>query len=75
MIDINKIKFVCNWCENEEVDCSVVEKENGEIIVYVRTCQQCGGKVFHNEDFCTCENGTMSRVMAGKCVVCDKPPR
>lgn len=44
MIDIQNIEFVCNWCENTDVDCSVVGHPDGVIVVYVRSCQSCGGK-------------------------------
>lgn len=43
IIDIENIEFICNWCENNDVDCSVVGHTDGVIVVYVRTCQECGG--------------------------------
>jgi hypothetical protein len=41
VIDIQNIEFVCNSCENNDVDCSVVGHPDGVIVVYVRTCQKC----------------------------------
>jgi len=44
VIDIQHIEFVCNYCENSDVDCSVVGHPDGVIVVYVRSCQTCGGR-------------------------------
>jgi len=44
IIDIENIEFICDCCENNDVDCSVVGHADGVIVVYVRICQKCGGK-------------------------------
>ena len=44
VIDIHNIEFVCNWCENNDIDCSVIGHPDGAIVVYVRSCQECSGK-------------------------------
>lgn len=38
---MDNLKFICNWC-GEPVECS----DDGEGTVYVRTCQNCGGKLY-----------------------------
>ena len=45
LIDVQNIEFVCNYCENTDVDCSVVGHKDGVIVVYVRSCQSCGEDV------------------------------
>ena len=41
LIDIENIEFVCDNCENSDVDCTVVGHKDGVIVVYVRECQKC----------------------------------
>lgn len=41
LIDITEIQYVCNFCENNDVDCSVVGGNDGVLVVYVRRCQNC----------------------------------
>ena len=41
LINIQKIEFVCDQCENNDVDCSVVGGVDGVIVVYVGLCQEC----------------------------------
>lgn len=41
LVDIENIEFVCERCENHDVDCSVVGHADGAMVVYVRTCQAC----------------------------------
>ena len=44
VVDIEKIQFVCNYCENTDIDCSVVGGKDGVMVVYVRSCQECEAK-------------------------------
>lgn len=41
LIAITEIQFVCNNCENDDVDCSVVGGNDGILVVYVSRCQNC----------------------------------
>ena len=43
-IDIDAIQFVCDWCENTDVDCDIHGEDGGVMVVHVGSCQNCRPK-------------------------------
>ena len=41
LVDIYEIEFICDNCENTDVDCTVTGDPDGVMVVHVMTCQKC----------------------------------